>query len=377
MGGPKIAELSEEARKVLNIGENQLSVMCDPLGTTTPHRVVRIKLNNQEVYVPDPRMMLAYKVVHLGQSFENGNKTDKFVSDFDSMLNALSKMYSHEELLQATHEAIFSYTPNSPNSIFVPYHNPKFQGTLRRFYEEVLSFDDDFEYLEQLEYGKERSVGILQILHRYQSGEAKKAIIDFINSNRERIDHWSVNFTTQNNREVIADFLLSRPDLLNDFKRHIQGEATRTTIVEALKKHSWAFDRYGSQLSDKDTLDMSPKTSITIDILMKIDEDNVNQELKNVGDLLEQGINEFHLDRMLNAKYMDDTSIRQKVFSWLKIARASLNDNQFERFTGKLYSAMADTSYYDPSSNTFIDINEEERHERVNAILRTFNVSDS
>jgi len=374
VGGPQISELSEKARKVLKIGEGQLAVMYDPLETTTPHRVVRVKLNNQEVYVPDPRMILAYKVVHLGQSFENGNKTDKFVSDFDSMLNALTKMYSYEDLLQATYEAIFSYTPNFPNMTFVPYHNSKFQGKLRKFYDELLSLYDDSKYLDQLEYGKERSFGILQILHRYQSNEAKQAVVDFINRHKEIINQWSVNSTSQNNREVIANYLLSHDDLLESFKKHIQGEITKANIVEALKTHSWAFNRYGSQVSNKDTLDMLPERSTVIDILMRINEDNLQQELEDIGDLLEHGINEFHLYEMLNSKYMSDILVRQKVFSDLKTARASLNDPIFEQFTSKLYTVIADTNYYDPSSNTFITIEEEERPDRVNAVLNEFNI---
>lgn len=373
-GGPQISELSEDAKKALEIGENQSGVMCDPLESVTPHRVARVKIDGKEVYIPEPRMMLAYKTVHLGQTFENANKTEKFVSDFTAMLRGMEGIYSREELLRATHETIFAYSPNSPNDTFVPYHNPKFKGELRKFYNEALALDADSSYLDQLEYGKERSVGLLKILHHYQSPEAKQAIVDFFNRHRQQIDRWSVNSTSSKNREVIADFLLSRPDLLDDFKTHVKGEMTRDVIVDALKTHVWAFDRYGQQMPDKSSLDMSPKTSIVMDLLMQIQEQNVHQELRDVGELLDFKMNEYHLERMLGSKYTSDSQRRNQLLDGLKSARAVLDDQKFERFTRTLYMAVATSNYFDSKSDSFIDIKDEERPEKVASVFQEFGV---
>ncbi|MBA3733495.1 hypothetical protein H0W91_03950 [Patescibacteria group bacterium] len=368
-GGPQMAELSETAKKALKTRENQSGVMCDPLESVTPHRVARVIIGGREVYIPEPRMMLAYKTVHLGQTFENAGKTDKFVSDFNAMLKGMEAIYSREELLQATHETIFAYSPNSPNNTFVPYHNPKFRGDLKKFYNESLALDVDAEYLTQLQYGKERSVGVLKVLHNFQSPEAKQAIIDFFNQHQEQIDKWSVNSTSPHNREVIADFLISRPDLFDDFKTHVQGDLTRESIVEGLKTHVWAFDKYGKKMLDKSSLEMQPSSSTTMDILMKINEKNIERELQDVGELLEFGMGEFQLDRMLDSKFASDTETRQRLFDGLKSARAILGDQEFEQFTRILYMAVSNSNYYDSKSNSFVDIKEEERAESVASIF--------
>ena len=373
-GGPKIDELSETAKKVLKISERTTAVMCDPLEMVTPHRVARVKINGKEIYIPEPKMMLAYKAVHLGQSFENAYKTDKFVSDFHAMLKGVEAIYSREELLRVTHETMFAYAPNSPNDTFVPYHNPKFRGELRKFFDEVLSIDPDFDYLNQLQYGKERSVGILKVLHRLQSPEAKQTMIDFINQHREQIDKWDVNSTSPHNREIIADFLLSRPDLLKDFQTRTKAKATRNSILEALKVHVWAFNKYSEQMPDSSKLEMSPSSSTTMNILTKVNEENIRYELQDIGELLEFGMKEFYLDQILGSKLASNPETRRKLLDGLKSARARLEDEEFEKFSYELYEAVSSSSYFDSASNRFIDIKEEEQQERVARVFEQFGV---
>lgn len=373
-GGPQIADLSETAKKVLKINENQSRVDCDPLKSVTPHRVSRVKINGKEVYISEPKMMFAYKIVHLTQVFDDASKTDKFVSDFNAMLRCMEAIYSREELLRAAYETMFAYAPNFPNNEFIPYHNPKFRGELKRFYDEFLALDADAIYLDQLTYGKERSIGVLKVLHRYQSQEAKSAIVNFINQHRKLIDKWSVNFTSPRNREIIADFLLSHPELLDDFKTQIQGEVTREAIIEALKIHIWAFDKYGSQMPDNSALEMMPQSSIVMDILMEINESNLEQELSDVGYLLENGMNESYMFRILGAKFMTESTKRQQLLRGLKTARATLGNQEFEQLTRMLCIVIADTHYYDSSSNRLIEIKEEERSEKVASVFKQFGI---
>jgi hypothetical protein len=368
-GGPKIADLSETAKRALKISEKQFAVMCDPLETVTPHRVARVKIDGKEVYIPEPKMMLAYKTVHLGQTFENAEKTQKFVSDFNAMLKGMEAIYPREELLRATHETIFFYAPDSPNNTFTPYHNPQFRGELRKFYDEAITLDADAQYLGQLQYGKERSVGVLKVLHRLQSPESKRAVIDFFNQHREQIDEWSINSTSPDNREVIADFLLFRPELLDDFKTRIKGEVSRDSIIEALKTEVWAIYKYGSQIANKNALDMMPKLSITMDIVMKVNEKNIQRELQDIGELLDFGMNKWHLERMLGSKYVADVKMRNGLLNGLKTARRKLNEQDFEKFTRDLYMAAADSNYYNEKLNIFVDIKEEERPERVASVF--------
>ena len=67
--------------------------MRDPLDTYTPHRVARIIIDGKDVYIAEPKMMFAYKIVHLGQAFYNADKTDTFVSDSNAMLKGMDGRY--------------------------------------------------------------------------------------------------------------------------------------------------------------------------------------------------------------------------------------------------------------------------------------------
>lgn len=371
-GGPKIAELSETAKKALKISENQIAVMCDPLETVTPHRVARVKVNDKDIYIPEPRMMLAYKIVHLGQTFENTNKTDKFVKDLHTMLKGMEAIYPHEELLRTAHETIFAYSPNLPNNTFIPYHNQKFNGELRRFYNEVLAQDIDAPYLDQLQFGKERSIGVLKVLHHFQSSGAKQIIIDFFNQHRELIDKWSVNSTSSHNREVITDFLFSRQDLIDDFKTCIQGEATRDTINEALESHPWAFNKYGNQMPDKISLEMRPITTTTMDILTKIDEKNIERELQDVGELLKFGMDDFRLKEMLDSKFVSDENTRLRLLDGCVSARAKLQDQEFEKFIEEL--DILDPFYYNYELGRLAYLKKRECLKRVASIFEKYGV---
>jgi len=119
---------------------------------------------------------------------------------------------------------------------------------------------------------------------------------------------------------------------------------------------------------------MSPRSSTVMDILMKINEGNIRQELRDVGDLLENGMDEWHMNRILGAKFMTEPATRQQLLDGLKTARATLGDQEFEQFTRMLSMAVADTSYYDSASNKFIEIKEEERVEKIASVFEQFGI---
>ena len=106
-GGPSFDEVPEEGRKVLKRGENQIKVMCDPVEAYGPRRVARVNVEGQDYYVARPDTILAYKVLHLLQSYEQ--KPEKFNSDFRKLLGALREMYSDEELKQITQQVLTDY----------------------------------------------------------------------------------------------------------------------------------------------------------------------------------------------------------------------------------------------------------------------------
>jgi len=106
-GGPSFDEVPEAGRKVLKRGENQIMVMCDPVETYGAKRVAKVNVEGQNYYVARPDTILAYKVLHLLQSYEQ--KPEKFNADFGKLLSALKEMYSEEELGQITQQVLTDY----------------------------------------------------------------------------------------------------------------------------------------------------------------------------------------------------------------------------------------------------------------------------
>lgn len=106
-GGPSFNEVPEEGRRVLKRPEGQIKVMCDPVVTYGPKRVVRINVEGQNYYVARPDTILAYKVLHLLHSYEQ--KPEKFNADFGKLIGALQEMYSDEELKQITQQVLTDY----------------------------------------------------------------------------------------------------------------------------------------------------------------------------------------------------------------------------------------------------------------------------
>ncbi|KKW31689.1 MAG: hypothetical protein UY75_C0002G0002 [Parcubacteria group bacterium GW2011_GWC2_52_8c] len=106
-GGPSFNEVPEQGRKVLKLGEKQIKVMCDPVEAYGPRRVARVSVEGRDYYVARPDTILAYKALHLLQSYEQ--KPEKFNADFSKLRGALKAMYSEEELGQITQQVLSDY----------------------------------------------------------------------------------------------------------------------------------------------------------------------------------------------------------------------------------------------------------------------------
>lgn len=377
-GGPKIDDLSDTAKKVLKSKKEGEGVMCDPLSASGPDRVARITIDGKDIYIPEPKMMLAYKTVHLAETFDNADKDTKFVSDYNALLKGLGEIYSREDLLQTTHDVIFSYGADNANGMFIPYHNPQFGGEMKAFVEEAILLDPDAHYLEQLQYGKERSIGVLKALHRMQTSEAKHAIVNFYNDHPAQFDMWVINNTSPQNREVIADFVLSRHNLLDDFRGHItSGEVTKDAILEALKSQAWAFQKYGQQMPDQAELVKKPNDTYALDIMMKLHEGNIHQELSDLDTLFSMGVDSqdiWRLKEMLCSELVADNVIRNKLFKGLIAAKRNLDPKENFQFQSALKEALTSSSYYDVDSNKFIKINDAERPVMVAGIFEKFDM---
>ncbi|MDD2515806.1 MAG: hypothetical protein PHF46_04390 [Candidatus Gracilibacteria bacterium] len=139
-GGPSFDEIPEEGRKVLKRSENQIKVMCDPVEAYGPKRVVRVNIGGQDYYIARPDTILAYKVLHLLQSYEQ--KPEKFNTDFNKLFEALREIYSEEELIQVTQQVLTDYD-NSMESSHISWNQDKenslaYERKIPKFIEKVL-----------------------------------------------------------------------------------------------------------------------------------------------------------------------------------------------------------------------------------------------
>ncbi|MDD4352226.1 MAG: hypothetical protein PHU71_04585 [Candidatus Gracilibacteria bacterium] len=109
-GGPSFAELTDQARKCLIQEKNQSLIMCDPVSDYASYgknHVVKINLRGKDYYICDPRHIIAYKVLHLLQSYES--KSSKFNEDFPLIIKAFEEMYEDEELTSTTFAILMEY----------------------------------------------------------------------------------------------------------------------------------------------------------------------------------------------------------------------------------------------------------------------------
>lgn len=120
-GGPSFDEVPEEAKQALAMGEGQVKLMCDPVSTLGSEGVAEITIDGNKYYIARPDHMIAYKVLHLLQSYDK--KPDKFNSDFGKLLQAVKTMYSEEDLVNVTEEVLDQYD-NSLKKVSETFEQP-------------------------------------------------------------------------------------------------------------------------------------------------------------------------------------------------------------------------------------------------------------
>ena len=106
-GGPLFDEIPPTGRKVLEQREGQIKVMCDPVAVYGTRRVARISVEDTEYFIARPDTILAYKVLHVLQSYEK--KSKKFNSDFGKLFVAFKELYSEDELYNSTAQILEDY----------------------------------------------------------------------------------------------------------------------------------------------------------------------------------------------------------------------------------------------------------------------------
>lgn len=145
-GGPSIDELPDLAKDVLAEVKPGHKVMCDPVSTYGEDQVARVKIQDREYFISDPNQIFGYKVLHLMQSF--GQKPEKFKKDFTVLHDALSELYTEEELIESAYavlvgfeDSMAKYGPQASKQMKKLDQNPEFNSTVRSFFEKLKDYD--------------------------------------------------------------------------------------------------------------------------------------------------------------------------------------------------------------------------------------------
>lgn len=376
-GGPSISELPESAKKAFNFSKRQAMVQCDPLNASVEHRIARIKINGKDVYITELNMIMAYKAVHMSEAFGNERKTHKFVKDFTALKKAMEKIYPPDELLETTKDLMMAYNRNSPNGNYIPYYHREFNSEFRKFFSDMIELDSDKEYLKKMEYGQERSIGILKILHRFSKSEDKEAIIDFINKQRGNIDNWNINTTSLKNRQIMADYILSDTAVFDKLKAHMPSqvkENDKDSIIAVLSENPYMFSEHGQAAGKYGLFEKEPASSDTLELLMKIDKDHVKENLNEIAGLIEMGVGSWKLYMILSSDYSEDPKIRKKLFSGITEAKKNLDKEQFESFITSLSAAAKDKISFDSVTFKSMPVNEADRPGNVALVFDKYGI---
>lgn len=119
--------------------------MCDPVEMYGTNKFARINIQGQDYYVARPDTILGYKILHMLQSFDQ--KPEKFNTDFDQLHQALTALYSEEELIQLTHHILQEYEerihePHLPNMVKNLMERPNLDRKVREYINKVKKFQE-------------------------------------------------------------------------------------------------------------------------------------------------------------------------------------------------------------------------------------------
>ncbi|MBI2483775.1 hypothetical protein HYV71_01150 [Candidatus Uhrbacteria bacterium] len=381
-GALQADDFSYQSKKIIKQRDDgSLPIMYDPFSAPQKAHVARIAIRGSETYIPEPAMIIAHKAAHLGQHFDREDKTRRFAAEFSTFLTVLSDLYSREELVRLTHDELLQCGVNDE---VIPYYNPHFHGDVKRFFDDVVSSDSDAHLLESLEYGKERSISILKILHRFTDLQSKKYVIDFINHNRAVIDQWRVEMSSQKNRELYADFLIRHPDVLEryrqDYHSHpIRDDHLREDIIENLKATVWDSGSVYSEVPEdiQRRFHKIPQRSDILDLLAQLppEQERLDSILARITDLI-SSIDDRHiwtLKEIVLHAYFSSAEQREHILQGIHEARAKLNDDEFDPFMRALYLALQ-RSEFNEVKNKWHDIEDEEYPERIAGVFQQFEI---
>lgn len=109
-GGPKYGEIPPEATLAIKREpdrKDDFGIMCDPVEIYGTRKFARINIEGNEFFVARPDTLVSYKILHMLQSYDQ--KPDKFNKDFAKLHQAMTKLYTDDEMVELTHKTISEY----------------------------------------------------------------------------------------------------------------------------------------------------------------------------------------------------------------------------------------------------------------------------
>jgi len=147
-GGPKIADLSDLAKKIIINADKLCGIMCDPLTTFGDDKIVIINLVGIDLFIAEPKQLFSYKVLHLIESFNN--KPEKFKRDFKILYDSMLELYSEEELVDSAYNILKSLNKEKiRGGLNKLCQNPEFNSSIKPFFDKLISYDKSKERLFQ------------------------------------------------------------------------------------------------------------------------------------------------------------------------------------------------------------------------------------
>ncbi|MBW2967824.1 hypothetical protein KY362_05040 [Candidatus Woesearchaeota archaeon] len=107
-GGPSLDELPELAKQIIRPVKGQIMVVCDPVPVKGEPLFAAVDIGGDRYLISDPREMLAYKVVHMLESFSR--KPEAMTDDFSTLYGALQTIFPKEEIVAHTYGLLVRYS---------------------------------------------------------------------------------------------------------------------------------------------------------------------------------------------------------------------------------------------------------------------------
>lgn len=347
-GGPVFDELSAEARVVCD-EDGQDKMMCDPVQAVVRHSAVAVEFDGREVYCSSPAATLAYKFTHLGQSFGSANKSERFVSDTQSLLEAFPYITDMDEAANMTREVIRAYNASNPSNVVIPYYHPDATREMIDFFERAARTDENAGYLEDFEGKKEYAFGMLQVLAQYDSDEAKARVVQAMNRHRGLIELERPNSSSSVNRKLVAEFLFSREELPPEAVRYFDVEPTVQEIEEWLEVHVWAIPAYIEYVDEKQVENI-PAGAPILKPFMCLREDCIEQDIAGLDAILNATEEDIsfclhYIADILKTEYAQEASARGALIQIVKAAVAKFGE-KVSRFLGRLERCLTGDEVY-------------------------------